>query len=447
MEEKKDQKIEIRSEEVQDILGQIPSWIVRWGTLVILATILVILVGSMFISYPDIKRAEIQVTTENPPATLIAKIDGQIERFFVKDSQIVNINDALAVIESAADYRDVFSLKFDIVEIGTIIANLDREEGIPFHNTYSLGDIQSTYAEFINVYDDYFQFLELDSHAKTIESKKEGKRRFKIYNDGLKNQVRILKDQYVLAERQYNRDLKLHKDGYIADLDIDKSEQIKLNAELKYQDFLSNMSSNEVELQKFEEHVLDLELKAQKEKEQKQIDVREAFDKMIAQIAKWEQNFLLKAPIDGSVSFIGFWSETQNVRKGDKVMTIIPSEPGEIIGRIDLPIEGSGKVEIGHRVNIQFTDYPHLEYGMVKGIIRSISQVPNDKLYKVEVELPDTLTTYYNFEIPFKQEMLGRAEIITDDRVLIERIFSPIRSAITEQRETRKDAESNNQSE
>jgi len=40
MEEKKGQKIEIRSEEVQDILGQIPSWIVRWGTVVILATVL-----------------------------------------------------------------------------------------------------------------------------------------------------------------------------------------------------------------------------------------------------------------------------------------------------------------------------------------------------------------------------------------------------------------------
>jgi HlyD family secretion protein len=82
---------------------------------------------------------------------------------------------------------------------------------------------------------------------------------------------------------------------------------------------------------------------------------------------------------------------------------------------------------------------------MVKGIVRSISQVPDDKLYVLEVELPDGLITYYGNEIPFKQEMLGRAEIITDNRVLIERIFDPIRSIITEQRETKKAAEANDQ--
>jgi HlyD family secretion protein len=84
---------------------------------------------------------------------------------------------------------------------------------------------------------------------------------------------------------------------------------------------------------------------------------------------------------------------------------------------------------------------------MVKGIIRSISQVPEDQQYILEVDLADSLVTYYNIPIPFRQEMMGRAEIITDDRVLIKRIFLPIRSAITEQRETRKDAETNSQTE
>ena len=71
---------------------------------------------------------------------------------------------------------------------------------------------------------------------------------------------------------------------------------------------------------------------------------------------------------------------------------------------------------------------------MVRGIVRTISQVPEDKQYAVEVELPDGLKTYYDIEIPFNQEMLGRAEIITDDRRLLERIISPIRSVITEQK-------------
>ena len=207
------------------------------------------------------------------------------------------------------------------------------------------------------------------------------------------------------------------------------------------------MTSNEIEISKLDQHVLDLELKAQEEREKMKTAVREAFEKLIGQIDSWEQKYLLQAPIDGIVSFTRYYSETQNVQTGDKVLTIIPANPGEIIGKIYLPLEGSGKVKIGQRVNIQFANFPHLEYGMVRGIVRTISQVPNDQLYLVEVALPDSLTTYYNYEITFKQEMLGRAEIITDDRVLIERIFSPIRSLITEQRETRRSADPNDQAE
>jgi multidrug resistance efflux pump len=440
MEERQDEKIELRSEEVQDILGQIPSWIVSWGTVVILATVLIILAGSALFRYPDIKRADITVTTENPPATLVAKSNGQIESLFVKDTQFVKINTHLAVIENPADYSDVISLRFDIEEIRTIIANLDKEEHIPLTKNYKLGDIQSAYAEFINKYENYFQFLDLDYHTKTIESKQEEIRRFRIMNSRLKNQVNILRQEYQLAQRQYDRDSFLHVQGVIPDAEIDRSKQSTLASQLKYETSRVDMSANEIEISKLDQEVLELQLRAREEREQLQTDVREAFEKLIGKIDMWEQTFLLQAPIDGVVTFTRYWRETQNVRIGDKVLTIIPANPGEIIGKINLPLEGSGKVKTGQRVNIKFVNFPHLQYGMVRGSIRNISLVPDDKLYAVDVELPDGLMTYYDIEIPFNQEMLGTAEIITDNRVLIERIFSPIRSMMTEQMETRKAA-------
>jgi len=446
MEEKKDQKIEIRSEEVQDILGQVPSWIVRWGTVVILATILIILAGSLYIHYPDVKRADILVTTENPPAPLVARSGGRIS-LFVDDSQVVQIYDHLAVIENPAVYSDVINLKFDIEEIRTIIANLDKEEHIPLTNTYTLGKIQSEYAEFINAYDDYFGFLDLDYHVKTINSKEEEIRRFEILNHSLRQQANILRNEYQLAKRQYSRDSILHADEVIPDADIDRSKQTMLASQLKYETSRGAMSANQIEISKLDQEKLDLQLRAREEKEQRQTDVREAFEKLMSQIDIWEQDYLLQAPIGGVVSSPRYYSETQNVRTGENVMNIIPANQGEIIGKIDLPIEGSGKVKIGQTVNIQFVNFPHLQFGMVKGIIRTISQVPDDRMYVLEVKLPDGLTTYYGNEIPFKQEMLGRAEIITDNRVLLQRIFSPIRSIISEQRESGRDAETNIQSE
>ncbi|MFC2098953.1 HlyD family secretion protein [Bacteroidota bacterium] len=430
-------KIEIRSEEIQDILGQVPHWIVRWGTIVILITVLVLVAGSWLFSYPDIKRADIIVTTENPPATLIARTGGQIESLFVEDSQFVKINTHLAVIENPASYSDVISLRFDIEEIRTTISSLEEEEFITLNNNYTLGEIQSAYAEFVNRYQDYFQFLDLDYHTKTIQSKQEEIRRYQLFSERLNNQSRILWQDFELASRQYTRDSSIFAQGLSAEADVERSLQAKLQKQLSYEESNARLSETEIQISQLNQEVLDLELRSREEKEQKQADIRESFEKLIAEIDIWEQQYLLQAPIDGIITFTRYWSENQNVREGDKVMTIIPDDQGDIIGKIDLPVEGAGKVKIGYTVNIQFANFPHLEYGMVKGEIRTISLVPDDQLYSVEVKLPNGLKTYYDIEIPFNQEMHGRAEIITDDRRLIERIFSPIRSLLSEQRETR----------
>ena len=54
--------IELRSEQVQEILTKVPHWMIRWGNLVILILLLVLLLFSYFIKYPDINTAKITET-------------------------------------------------------------------------------------------------------------------------------------------------------------------------------------------------------------------------------------------------------------------------------------------------------------------------------------------------------------------------------------------------
>ncbi len=79
--------IELRSEEVQEILGRPPRWIVRVGTTVIFAVVVGLFVGSYFFKYPDILSATITVTTENLPAEVTAKTSGKIDTIFVSEKQ------------------------------------------------------------------------------------------------------------------------------------------------------------------------------------------------------------------------------------------------------------------------------------------------------------------------------------------------------------------------
>ncbi|MBF1469089.1 HlyD family secretion protein, partial [Prevotella pallens] len=57
-----DSKIELRSEKVRHIIGEIPSGIVRYGITIITIVLLVLLVGAYFIPYPETISARIEMT-------------------------------------------------------------------------------------------------------------------------------------------------------------------------------------------------------------------------------------------------------------------------------------------------------------------------------------------------------------------------------------------------
>ncbi|SEA10996.1 hypothetical protein SAMN05216455_103199 [Segatella bryantii] len=65
-----DDKIELRSEKVRHIIGEIPSGIVRYGIIVIAIVVLGLLVGAYFIPYPETVSATARIT--NPHQGTIA---------------------------------------------------------------------------------------------------------------------------------------------------------------------------------------------------------------------------------------------------------------------------------------------------------------------------------------------------------------------------------------
>lgn len=57
-----DDKIELRSEKVRHIIGEIPSRIVRYGITIITIVVLGLLGGAYFIPYPETISAKVQIT-------------------------------------------------------------------------------------------------------------------------------------------------------------------------------------------------------------------------------------------------------------------------------------------------------------------------------------------------------------------------------------------------
>ncbi|MCF8380179.1 MAG: HlyD family secretion protein [Bacteroidales bacterium] len=429
--------VELRTENVNEILGHIPNWIVRWGTLTFLFVLFIILFGAYIFEYPHIVQAKIKVTTENPPSNAIAKTNGRITQLFVKDNDQVEAGAVLAIIENPANYEDVFLVSdiMQVLEVG--MRNPDSILTINLPTYVRLGSVQTEYSSFLKQLEDIRNFISLDYHNQKINSFEKEIERFGAYSWTLKKQSKILENERILAQKQYSRDSSLFRQGVIPEAEIEKSKSALLQKQRAYEESRSLLVNTDISISRLEQQILDLKLQESIDLSKHQIAVQEAYDNLAAAIGNWDQQYVLRTNVGGTVSFTKIWSENQNVVAGDLVMTVIPENSGEIIGKLDLAIQGSGKVANDQDVNVKFDNFPFLEYGIVQGKIKSISLVTNDNAYSVLVEFPHGLETNYGNTINFTQDMQGIAEIITNDESLLERIINPVKSVLKRQRDLR----------
>ncbi|MEJ5050576.1 HlyD family efflux transporter periplasmic adaptor subunit [Chryseobacterium culicis] len=94
-------KLKLHSESVQKILSTSPHWMIRWGNTIVLIVLLLIILMSYFIKYPDYIRAPIIVTSQNRPEkimagdTAVSILPKEEERFVGK--MVIPMEDALKV--------------------------------------------------------------------------------------------------------------------------------------------------------------------------------------------------------------------------------------------------------------------------------------------------------------------------------------------------------------
>lgn len=176
---------------------------------------------------------------------------------------------------------------------------------------------------------------------------------------------------------------------------------------------------------------LDLGKQAYDEEQNRRLELKNAIEQLQAQLSSWAQNYLFSSPICGKITFMTVWSRNQNVQSGETVFVVQPSEDSKVIGKAKLPLQGSGKVQVGQKVHIRMDNYPDQEFGYVRGKVESISPVPTEEgLYVVEIVLPEGLHTNYGKTLPTLRELKGTADIILADRNVLERLLAPLRKIV-----------------
>lgn len=420
----KEKEIELRSEEVQEILTRVPHWMIRWGSVVVLFIILSLFFVSWMVKYPDIITTQIVITTTIPPEKLIARTSGKLEAILVKDRAIIAKNRPLAIIENAANFKDVFLLKSIVDTI-----NIDKNK-FPFEKlkTAQLGEVESFFAVFQkeSVADDLnakLQLYQVEGSAQSFEAI-QLKERLSL----LESQKSINQNELILQKSDLDRYETLFKKGIIAAQEIEKQRLIYLQSQRSYKSFLSTISQLKSSLNELNRNSKTTQINESTTTVNLERNVIQAFYQLKKAIKDWELNYVLRSSIDGKVSFLQLWANNQTVNAGDNVFAIIPKNENGYIGKLKAPAQNSGKIKVGQTVNIRLANYPDREFGMIKGTINAISLTPDkDGNLLINVILPHGLVTSYKKQIAFQQEMSGTADIVTEDLRLIERLLYQFR--------------------
>lgn len=382
---------------------------------------------SWLIRYPDSIPAQVEITTTYPPVTLVTKITGRINSLLVKERDKVTSGQLVAVMETTASIKEVELLK---TTIDTVSApELLSYKLLPLFS--ELGELQGYYATFLKSLSELNSYADNDFYGSKIVSLTDEINKIQEYILRLIVKERLYAENQQLEERKYKRDSSLFTTNTIAEIDLERSHQSLLRVNMELQQARLDHSAKSIELAEKRQLLQDYKITRIQEKEKLISILRESFLNLKAQIALWENTYLLVSPIVGIVSFTKFWSANQSVLKDEPVVSIVPLEPGKFLGRINLKMDRSGKVKIGLVVNIKLSGYPYLQYGMVRGIVKSKSLVSSGDAYVIEIELPQGLKTLYGNNLEFTQNMQGTAEIITENIRLLQKIVNPFRHLIS----------------
>ena len=419
------------SDEIDQILGRPPGWLLRWGITIILVTVLIFGTISWLIKYPDIIETKITIVTKNPVIQVIARETGKIDSLLVSNNQNVKQNDVLAILNSPTSYQDVLLLNNFLKKIET---NYNHPITIP---DLTLGNLQSSYAMLVQKLNTYQYFLKQKNVIQkkiSLEFQIEYKENL---NNNLEKQQNTLNQEVKLSKKDFDRHKQLYTDNIISSVELEKIETQYLQYKRQLEGTENQIISNNISIEQLRTQIRDIVQDKANSKQEQELAIKSNIETLKSQVSSWEAAFLVNAPISGKVSFARVWSEQQFIKANQSIFTIVPEKKqGATIGRSELPIANSGKVRIGQNVNIQLNGFPFQEYGIIKAKVNGISLVPVESInqdspnYLIEIALPDSLVTTYNRTIPFRQKMEGTANIITEDRRILDRIFDKLNSIL-----------------
>jgi multidrug resistance efflux pump len=273
-EELHEKAIEIRSEEMDELLTRVPSWLIRRGAVLLTFIVIFLLVGSWFFHYPDSIVATITITSANPPSSVVARTGGKLISFLVNDQQDVRKGDYLAVLENSSDIGSVNKLLLLFHTVDTL-SNPAGILELNIEQLSNLGDLQSYYINFLQAYRAYNRYQSSLLNKKKIMALQQQIDLSSIYVNKLDNQKRLQEKELKIAQSLFNRDSLLFTKKIISPAQFEKSQTQMINSIYTFKNSEMTLINSQIQVDQLRQQVIEVQLTKEKEIQQLIDDVRD----------------------------------------------------------------------------------------------------------------------------------------------------------------------------
>ncbi len=413
---------------LNEILRATPSWLLHSGIGIIVFFVFLLLAGSMLFQYPDVIEAPVVVVADIPPANLIAVSSGKVEKLLFEEGEYIKKGDLIAVAEAPLYVDDLLWLRNILFAESLINRDELNKTSTRLRQNINLGQLQSFYNEWLKAFHDLEQFENLDYHAQRLSHLQRQLEERNLLENQIKRQLETFRELFKLSEQNYLRDSKLVAQNSISPVDYEHVYSEYLSRRITMEDYQSQLINLKMQKNDIHSSIDETKIDYTQRLSDYRLRVQSTFENLRSQVLLWEKNYAFVAPISGKLVFVSIWTQNQQFTTGDLMFSIIPDGNGLFIARGSIPLNGSGKVKVGNRINIRLSNYPYQEFGVLQGEVMHVAAVPAGDHYPIQISLTDQLITSYNINLGHHVMLKGTAQIITEEISLFNRILKPLRS-------------------
>lgn len=423
---KNENNIEVLNEEIQEILGTPPGWILRFGTIIFFIVIVVLIWLSYWIQYPDVVVSEIIVSFNDPPSKLISPKSGYLNKLHAVHNQKVKKGQLLISYNSEANYQDVLSLYEKLLQVKQ--TNQSSILSLSFSENYSIGELQKYLFQFLDKQNQYSLRVKGISE---VTNKSDKQKQISSLENGIEYSTNLRDNLAVQIE---NTQIQLKNEE--AMVKMDKLSQSELN---KTRDKLTVLSSNlnateaeikdkQFKISNLKSDLVNLSVSSEKGREVALSEMNAAFVQFKSNVSQWISSHLIISPTDGMVQVTNkFLKSGQYVNKDEPLLIIIPPQSNKMKGIMNVPFNESGNIKRNQLVLVRLNSYPSSKFGIIQGKVASSSSIAleeDEKLVSpVTVYFENGLVTTTGYKVSTKKELSGMARIITQNKRFIQRLF------------------------